>query len=54
MKYEKHYTIAELEFLAIVDALDKFYYYLHVQKFTADTDHAALVWLKNVKNLRCK
>lgn len=53
MKYEKLYTITELEFLALVDALYKFSYYLHKQKFTANTDHAALVWLKNVENLRC-
>ncbi|GBM63775.1 Transposon Ty3-G Gag-Pol polyprotein [Araneus ventricosus] len=50
--YEKNYAITELECLAIVDALDKFYYYLHGQKFVIYTDHAALVWLKNVKNLR--
>ncbi|GBN69077.1 Transposon Tf2-6 polyprotein [Araneus ventricosus] len=50
--YEKNYAITELECLAIVDALDKFYYYLHGQKFVIPTDHAALVWLKNVKNLR--
>ncbi|GBO26401.1 Transposon Tf2-6 polyprotein [Araneus ventricosus] len=50
--YEKNYCITELECLAIVDALDKFYYYLHGKKFIIHTDHAALVWLKNVKNLR--
>ncbi|GBO21470.1 Transposon Tf2-11 polyprotein [Araneus ventricosus] len=50
--YEKNYAITELECLAIVDALVKFYYYLHGQKFVIHTDHAALVWLKNVKNLR--
>ncbi|GBL72614.1 Retrovirus-related Pol polyprotein from transposon 17.6 [Araneus ventricosus] len=50
--YEKNYAITELECLAIADALDKFYYYLHGQKFVIHTDHAALVWLKNVKNLR--
>ncbi|GBO29619.1 Transposon Ty3-G Gag-Pol polyprotein [Araneus ventricosus] len=50
--YEKNYAITELECLAIVDALDKFYYYLHGQKFVIHTDQAALVWLKNVKNLR--
>ncbi|GBN83839.1 Retrovirus-related Pol polyprotein from transposon 17.6 [Araneus ventricosus] len=50
--YEKNYAITELECLAIVDALDKFYYYLHGQKFVIHADHAALVWLKNVKNLR--
>ncbi|GFW64477.1 retrovirus-related Pol polyprotein from transposon 17.6 [Trichonephila clavipes] len=51
-EYEKNYCITELECLAIVDALDKFYYYLHGKKFIIHTDHAALVWLKNVKNLR--
>ncbi|GBM97304.1 Transposon Ty3-G Gag-Pol polyprotein [Araneus ventricosus] len=50
--YEKNYAITELECLAIVDALYKFYYYLHGQKFVIHTDHAALVWLKNFKNLR--
>ncbi|GFY03120.1 hypothetical protein TNCV_981251 [Trichonephila clavipes] len=51
-EYEKNYAITELECLAIIDALDKFYYYLHDQKFIIHTDHAALVWLKSVKNLR--
>ncbi|GFX96247.1 retrovirus-related Pol polyprotein from transposon 17.6 [Trichonephila clavipes] len=51
-EYEKNYCITELECLAIIDALDKFYYYLHGKKFIIHTDHAALVWLKNVKNLR--
>ncbi|GBM35438.1 Retrovirus-related Pol polyprotein from transposon 17.6 [Araneus ventricosus] len=50
--YEKNYAITELECLAIVDALDKFYYYLHGKKIVIHTDHAALVWLKNVKHLR--
>lgn len=50
--YEKNYAITELECLAIVDALDKFYHYLHGQKFFIHTDHAALTWLKTVKNLR--
>ncbi|GBM16923.1 Transposon Ty3-I Gag-Pol polyprotein [Araneus ventricosus] len=50
--YEKNYCITELKCLAIVDALDKFYYYLHGKKFIIHTDHATLVWLKNVKNLR--
>ncbi|GFW84751.1 retrovirus-related Pol polyprotein from transposon 17.6, partial [Trichonephila clavipes] len=50
--YGKNHAITELECLAIIDALDKFYCYLHGQKFIIHTDHAALVWLKNVKNLR--
>lgn len=47
--YEKNYTITELECLAIIDAIDKFYYYLHGIHFTIHTDHAALVWLKKIK-----
>ncbi|GFX87818.1 retrovirus-related Pol polyprotein from transposon 17.6 [Trichonephila clavipes] len=50
--YVKNYCITELEYLAIVDALDKFYYYLQGTKFIIHTDHVALVWLKNVKHLR--
>ncbi|GBM23096.1 Transposon Ty3-I Gag-Pol polyprotein [Araneus ventricosus] len=50
--YESNYCITELECLAIEDALDNFYYYLHGKKFIIHTDHAALVRLKNVKNLR--
>ena len=50
--HEINYTITELECLAIIDTIDKFHYYLHNQKFVIHTDHAALVWLKNVKNLR--
>ncbi|GFU15666.1 retrovirus-related Pol polyprotein from transposon 17.6 [Trichonephila clavipes] len=50
--YEKSFAITELECLAIIDALDKFYYYLHGQNFIIRTDPAALLWLKNVKNLR--
>ena len=32
--YEKNYEITELKCLAIVGALDKFYHYVHGQKFT--------------------
>ncbi|GBL95968.1 Retrovirus-related Pol polyprotein from transposon 297 [Araneus ventricosus] len=52
--YEKKNCITELECLAIVDALDKFYYYLHGKRFIIHTDHAALVWLKNVKEFKGK
>lgn len=51
LKHEKNYTISEMECLAIIDSLDKFHCYLHGSKFTIDTDHAALQWLKNVKHL---
>ncbi|GFV23667.1 transposon Tf2-9 polyprotein [Trichonephila clavipes] len=42
LKHEKNYTISEKECLAIIDALDKFYCYLHGSKFTIHTDHPAL------------
>lgn len=48
--YEQNYAITELECLAIIDAVDKFYCYLHGTHFTIHTDHASLVWLKNIKN----
>ena len=48
----KNYVIIELECLTIVDTLDKFYHYLHGQKFVIYTDHVILTWLKNVKSLR--
>lgn len=50
--FEKNYSITELECLAIIDSIDKFYYYLHGQKFIIHTDHAALIWLKKIKNPR--
>lgn len=49
--YERNYTVTELECLAIVDALDKYLHYLHGSSFIIHTDHAALVWLRNVKHL---
>lgn len=48
--YEKNYSITELECLAIIDAVDKFYCYLHGSHFTIHTDHASLVWLKSIKH----
>lgn len=47
--YKQNYFITELECLAIVDILDRFYHYLHGITFTTQTDHASLVLLKNVK-----
>jgi len=48
--YEENYTITELECLSIVDAIDKFYCYLHGTHFIIHSDHAALQWLKTIKN----
>lgn len=50
LKHEINYAITELECLAIIDAIDKWHCYLHGKPFTVITDHAALQWLKNIKN----
>ncbi|GFT88932.1 retrotransposable element Tf2 protein type 1 [Nephila pilipes] len=47
--YENNYGFTELECLAIVNSLNKFHHYLFGQKFTIHKVHAALVWLKNLK-----
>ncbi|UYV79479.1 hypothetical protein LAZ67_17002785, partial [Cordylochernes scorpioides] len=45
-----HYTITELECLAIIETVDRFKVYLAGNGFTIFTDHCALQWLKNIKN----
>ena len=47
---EKHYSITELECLAVVWAINYFRVYLFGNKFTITTDHYALKWLLTVKN----
>ncbi|UYV66054.1 hypothetical protein LAZ67_3006298, partial [Cordylochernes scorpioides] len=49
-KYERNYTITELECLAIIETVDRFKVYLAGNGFTIFTDHCALQWLKNIKN----
>ncbi|UYV63758.1 hypothetical protein LAZ67_2005524 [Cordylochernes scorpioides] len=48
--HEKNYSISELEFLAIVESVEKFRIYLMGRKFTIFSDHHALQWLKTIKN----
>ncbi|UYV80260.1 K02A2.6-like [Cordylochernes scorpioides] len=48
--HEKNYSISELEFLAIVESVEKFRIYLMGRKFTIFYDHHALQWLKTIKN----
>ena len=47
---EKHYSITELECLAVVWAINHFRVYLYGNKFTLITDHYALKWLLTVNN----
>ena len=48
-KGEVHYGISEKEGLALVWSVKHFRIYLHGEKFTIVTDHAALYWLMHLK-----
>ena len=47
---EKNYCVTRKELLAVVKSLENFHPYLYGAKFTVRTDHAALRWLKTMKN----
>ncbi|KAK4520564.1 uncharacterized protein ATC70_006441 [Mucor velutinosus] len=46
-KFEKNYSIRELEALAIIFGVKKFRMYLECNQFTVFTDHSSLQWLLN-------
>lgn len=49
-KHERNYSITELECLAVIWAVKHFHHYLHGQRVTIITDHAALRYLMNMTN----
>ena len=51
---ERNYCVTRRELLAIVMSIKHFHHYLYGRRFTVRTDHGALRWLLNFKNLRDK
>ena len=49
---QQKYCTTRRELLAVVATLDHFKGYVWGPKFVVCTDHAALVWLKNLKNIQ--
>lgn len=50
-KAQRNYSVTELECLAVIKGIKKFRSYIEGQEFIVITDHAALKWLMNQKDL---
>ena len=48
---EQAYSATEREALAVIGRIKKFQPYLYGQRFTVHTDHHALRWLMNIKDV---
>ena len=48
-KAERNYCVTRKELAAVMKALTRFHHYLYGTHFTIRTDHAALKWLKTMK-----
>ena len=47
---QRKYSTTERECLAVITAIEKFRHYIEGSKFKVITDHASLLWLKNLKD----
>ena len=50
-KAEKNYCVTRRELLAVVAPIEHFKYYLYGRRFLVRTDHSALQWLMNFKDV---
>lgn len=51
---EKNYSTVELELLAVVEGVKKYYFYLYGDQFVIETDHLPLASLKTSKNANAR
>lgn len=47
---QRKYTVTEKELLAVIFGIEKFRSYIEGTKFTVETDHASLIYLRNLSN----
>ena len=51
-KAERNYCVTRKELLAVVVTVEHLNYFLYGRKFTIRTDHSALQWLNNFRNIQ--